>query len=51
MREAASSVDLMRERFARMRAEEESKKGLIVVLALYGRINIQGKQVLIRKRK
>eukprot|EP00095_Tigriopus_kingsejongensis_P005439 maker-scaffold224_size251237-snap-gene-0.18 protein:Tk05439 transcript:maker-scaffold224_size251237-snap-gene-0.18-mRNA-1 annotation:"-like protein subfamily c member 11" len=39
-REAEVSVDLMRERFNRIRAEEESKNGLVILLALYGKISV-----------
>lgn len=38
-REAEASVYLMRERFNRIRAEEEAKNGLVVILALYGKIS------------
>ena len=35
-REAKAAVDLMRETFTRVRSEEEAKKGLVIVKALYG---------------
>lgn len=36
-REAKAAVELMRETVSRIRTEEESKKGLIITKALYGR--------------
>ncbi|GLH14443.1 DnaJ homolog shv [Gryllus bimaculatus] len=36
-REAQASVSLMRNTFARIRSEEEVRKGLVIVKALYGR--------------
>lgn len=35
-REATAAVNLMRETFSRIRSDEESRKGLVVVRALYG---------------
>lgn len=40
--EAEASVDLMRERYARLREDEEAKRGLVVVRAVYGKI-MEGK--------
>lgn len=37
-REATAAVNLMRETFSRIRSDEESRKGLVVVRALYGPI-------------
>ncbi|KAJ9599175.1 hypothetical protein L9F63_010352 [Diploptera punctata] len=37
-REAKAAVDLMRATFTRVRSEEEAKKGLVIVKALYGRL-------------
>ena len=37
-KEAQASVELMRERFSRIRQEEIHRGGLVVVLALYGKI-------------
>lgn len=36
-REAKAAIELMKETVSRIRAEEESKKGLIITKALYGR--------------
>jgi len=36
-REAKAATELMKETVSRIRAEEESKKGLIITKALYGR--------------
>ncbi|KAL0268402.1 UNVERIFIED_CONTAM: hypothetical protein PYX00_010358 [Menopon gallinae] len=38
-REAKATKELMKETFSRIRTEEESKRGLVVVHALYGRID------------
>jgi DnaJ family protein C protein 11 len=37
-REAESAVQLMRATFARVRSDEEAKRGLIIIKALYGRL-------------
>ncbi|XP_067005010.1 dnaJ homolog subfamily C member 11 isoform X3 [Anabrus simplex] len=37
-REAQAAVNLMRATFARVRSDEEAKKGLVIVKALYGRL-------------
>ncbi|XP_049843446.1 dnaJ homolog subfamily C member 11 [Schistocerca gregaria] len=37
-REAQAAVELMRATFARVRADEEARRGLVVVRALYGRL-------------
>ena len=37
-REAEASIDLMRERFARIRSDEEAKGGLVIVAAVYGKM-------------
>jgi DnaJ family protein C protein 11 len=37
-REAESAVELMRATFARIRSEEETRMGLVIVKALYGPI-------------
>jgi DnaJ family protein C protein 11 len=40
-REAESAVQLMRATFARVRSDEEAKRGLVIIKALYGRpVNI-----------
>ncbi|KAK7788299.1 hypothetical protein R5R35_000129 [Gryllus longicercus] len=39
-REAQASVSLMRNTFARIRSEEEVRKGLVIVKALYGRSSV-----------
>ncbi|KAJ8871014.1 hypothetical protein PR048_027317 [Dryococelus australis] len=39
-REARAAVELMRATFARIRADEEARRGLIIVKALYGRMAI-----------
>jgi len=36
--EAQASVDLMKERFSRIRTEEINRSGLVIILALYGKI-------------
>jgi len=41
-REAEASIDLMRERFNRIRTEEENRGGLVVLLALYGQLETKG---------
>nr|CAD7411147.1 unnamed protein product [Timema cristinae] len=38
-REAKAAVNLMRATFARIRSDEEAKKGLVIVKALYGRLS------------
>ncbi|XP_069690191.1 dnaJ homolog subfamily C member 11 isoform X2 [Periplaneta americana] len=37
-REARAAVELMRATFARVRSEEEAKRGLVIIKALYGRL-------------
>ena len=37
-----ASIDLMLERFTRIRFEEESRNGLVIVAAIYGKI-VDGK--------
>ena len=37
-KEAAASVDLMRERFNRIRHDEGSRGGLVIVAAVYGKL-------------
>jgi DnaJ family protein C protein 11 len=37
-REAESAVQLMRATFARVRSDEEAKRGLVIIKALYGRL-------------
>ena len=37
-REAMASIDLMLERFSRIRSEEESRNGLVIVAAVYGKL-------------
>jgi len=37
-KEAMASIDLMLERFTRIRFEEESRNGLVIVAAIYGKI-------------
>jgi DnaJ family protein C protein 11 len=36
-REALAAVELMRATFARVRSNEEAKRGLVIIKALYGR--------------
>jgi DnaJ family protein C protein 11 len=35
-REASAAVELMRATFARIRSDEEAKRGLVIIKALYG---------------
>ena len=44
-KEAMASIDLMLERFTRIRFEEESRNGLVIVAAIYGKI-VDGKEGL-----
>lgn len=44
--EAQGSVSLMRQRFMRIRSEAEAKSGLVVILALYGKIVNPDKSLL-----
>jgi DnaJ family protein C protein 11 len=37
-REALAAVELMRATFARVRSDEESKRGVVIIKALYGRL-------------
>jgi DnaJ family protein C protein 11 len=37
-REAQAAVELMRATFARVRSDEEAKRGLVIIKALYGRL-------------
>jgi DnaJ family protein C protein 11 len=37
-REARAAVELMRATFARVRSDEEAKRGLVIIKALYGRL-------------
>ena len=37
-KEAAASIDLMRERFNRIRQDEASRGGLVIVAAVYGKL-------------
>jgi len=37
-KEAMASIDLMLERFSRIRSEEQSKNGLVIVAAIYGKV-------------
>jgi DnaJ family protein C protein 11 len=37
-REAQAAVELMRATFARVRSDEEAKRGLVIIKALYGRV-------------
>ena len=39
-----ASIDLMLERYCRIRSEEASKNGLVIIVAVYGKI-IDGKRV------
>ena len=41
-KEAMASIDLMLERFSRIRSEEQSKNGLVIVAAIYGKV-VDGK--------
>lgn len=42
-REAHAAVELMRATFARVRSDEEAKRGLVIIKALYGRlVNVPG---------
>ncbi|PNF16476.1 DnaJ subfamily C member 11 [Cryptotermes secundus] len=42
-REAQAAVELMRATFARVRSDEEAKRGLVIIKALYGRlVNVPG---------
>lgn len=41
-REAKAAKELMKETFSRIRSEEENKRGLVVVHALYGHIPTSG---------
>ena len=42
-REALASIDLMRERFNRIRQDEAARGGLVIVAALYGKL-LDGKR-------
>lgn len=37
-RQARATVELMRETYSRIRSEEEKKKGLVIVRAIYGKL-------------
>jgi DnaJ family protein C protein 11 len=37
-REARAAAELMRATFARVRSDEEAKRGLVIIKALYGRL-------------
>lgn len=41
-KEARAAVDLMSNTFARIRAEEEARRGLVIVSAEYGKLELQG---------
>ena len=44
-KDALASVDLMRARYSRIVADEMSKNGLVILLALYGRLLSGKKQI------
>lgn len=37
-RQARATVELMRETYSRIRSDEEKKKGLVIVRAIYGKL-------------
>lgn len=37
-RQARATVELMRETYSRIRSDEEKKKGLVILRALYGKL-------------
>lgn len=41
-KEAEAAVNLMRAQFERIRSEEEARRGLVIVMAKYGRIIASG---------
>ena len=41
-KEAEAAVNLMSVAFSRIRSEEESRQGLVIITALYGKLTSQG---------